>query len=212
MHIHGSFHEVRIADFGCAIQFQGENRETGLVRDTVGTPAFWPPESIRNSNSIEESKPSWPGVIDSISLDPIGDSELESLTSPISYSAYQADLWAVSVTLHSLLYCVHPFLPVTGNEESEGDVLELFRRICEEQPNGKTVHSAMPMAQNEGPSAGVEAQLVVLCQTMLNKVPEERLALDEIMALDWMRNALQERASIRASPGLFDDGRHPPFT
>ena len=35
---------LRISDFGCAVQFEGDNKERGIVTDTAGTMTFWAPE------------------------------------------------------------------------------------------------------------------------------------------------------------------------
>lgn len=89
-----------IGDFGSAVQFTEQNK-AGLVSDTVGTPAYWCPESLRS-----QSKELRPSASRSSSADCDGD-EVEP--SRLLYSAYSADLWAASVCLYCFLYGVLPF-------------------------------------------------------------------------------------------------------
>ena len=42
---------LRIADFGCSIQFDTATNPNGLVSNTAGTIAFWPPEAISSPDS-----------------------------------------------------------------------------------------------------------------------------------------------------------------
>jgi hypothetical protein len=39
---------LRISDFGCAIRFDNEANPSGIISETVGSAAFWGPESISN--------------------------------------------------------------------------------------------------------------------------------------------------------------------
>lgn len=87
-----------ISDFNCACQFAPGDR-MGLVSDTVGTPAFWCPESLR---SQADAPPTAPQRADGIDSD---NNEGPSLL----FSAFGADMWAAGVSLYCFLYGVLPF-------------------------------------------------------------------------------------------------------
>lgn len=44
---------LRISDFGCAVQFEGENKAKGIVTDTAGTMTFWAPECFNEGASSD---------------------------------------------------------------------------------------------------------------------------------------------------------------
>jgi len=74
---------LRISDFGCAVQLDLQSNPRGLVSNTVGTLAFWPPEAL---------------------LDPTADDDVMLGPDPKEYSAFDADAWAVGMVLHCFLY------------------------------------------------------------------------------------------------------------
>lgn len=84
-------HMLCVCDFNSAIQFDNSTNPCGYVYDTVGTPSFWCPESIKISEGA--------GHCDSISSN--------------MYSAYEADIWAAGVCMYCFLYNTLPFQEVT---------------------------------------------------------------------------------------------------
>jgi serine/threonine protein kinase len=88
-----------LADFNCATSFAPGDRE-GLVSDTVGTPAYWCPESIRPQSDAP------PSGTTGVAGDSDGDDEPPP---PLLFSAFAADLWAASVCLYCFIYGVLPF-------------------------------------------------------------------------------------------------------
>jgi len=102
---------LKIADFGCAESFDREANPRALVSHTAGTPAFWPPESIRLR------------VDQDLGLDLDGDGGDIDPTSTV-FSCYSADCWAAGAVLFCLAYLRLPFYSEEPNE--------LFRLIVEE--------------------------------------------------------------------------------
>ena len=79
-------HLLCISDFNCAIQLDVTD-SVGIMNDTVGTPAFWCPESLR----VER---------EGIFIDPSSYEESEAEPPIISYSAFNAGIivyWCVIV-------------------------------------------------------------------------------------------------------------------
>lgn len=82
-----------IADFGCAIQFNplhSMGNRLGLVKDSAGTPSFWPPESLSP-------------IIKTTSSPSSSSSSSTTCEAKLYYSAFSADTWAVGVTLYTML-------------------------------------------------------------------------------------------------------------
>lgn len=81
---------LRISDFGSAQSFDLTSNPRGLVSNTVGTVAFWPPESLVTTTLTEEE-------------------EFDNDDVLVEFSAFSADLWAAGCTLHCFLYNTLPF-------------------------------------------------------------------------------------------------------
>ena len=92
-------HMLCICDFNSAIQFNKSTNPMGYVYDTVGTPSFWCPESVKINSDSGNSNDSGSG------------SGIGSDTN--MYSAYHADIWAAGICVYCFLYNTLPFQEVT---------------------------------------------------------------------------------------------------
>jgi hypothetical protein len=91
---------LRISDFGSAQSFDLTTNPHALVSNTVGTIAFWPPESLISPTSAD------------LPSQDCGD--LDDEDEPIlEFSAFSSDLWAAGCSLHCFLYQQLPF-SITG--------------------------------------------------------------------------------------------------
>jgi serine/threonine protein kinase len=91
---------LRISDFGSAQSFDLTINPTAMVSNTVGTIAFWPPESLISPASSQHTEATADDEFGGL------DDDEDSL---VEFSAFSADLWAAGCTLHCFLYQCLPF-------------------------------------------------------------------------------------------------------
>jgi serine/threonine protein kinase len=113
---------LRISDFGCSKQFSLADNPQGLVSDTVGSPSFWAPESL---------KPAEFSLGNDLGLDlehsPLDKAATEddSRENRTQYSAFLLDIWALGITLYAMTYHQLPFY--------SDDFISLINLICSKE-------------------------------------------------------------------------------
>lgn len=99
---------LRISDFGCAKSFDLNTNPLGIVSNTVGTIAFWAPESLINPNETKQSNnDNDNNENNNNEFDEFGDEEDDM--NMVEFSAFSSDIWAAGCTLHCFLYGTLPF-------------------------------------------------------------------------------------------------------
>jgi len=139
----------------------------GLVNDTAGTPAFWPPEAL---DPYAYPAATTMGLDMDGNGDENGDNNNVMLSNgdAHSYAAYPADIWATGVTMFCFL---HGDVPFTGLEDTT-DVESIFDYILYNEP----IYAD-----------GLSGQAMNLLEATLRKDPMERpssLQLQE-MIISW---------------------------
>lgn len=122
-----------ICDFGCARKLSGMSRRTGMVSDTSGTLAYFPPEACLGEQ----------------------------------YDGFQADVWALGVTMYVFLYGQLPF------SCDEGDPTKLFERITKDVVILSPKHC-------DGVT-DIPAELLDLVNKMLDKDFMDRICIEDVL-------------------------------
>lgn len=154
-----------LGDFGCARIYPAETNPQALVGDTLGTPAFWAPESLQPGKFARSRDLG-------LSYD---DGEEGSESTSLPYSAYLLDIWAMGVTLYLLLTGKLPF--------EAKDNVTLFNLICTQE-----VYLSGPLVVglHPGEEEAAVAPAKVVLEGLLCKEPAERWSLQNVV--DYLGN------------------------
>ena len=126
-----------ISDFGSAKLITGENLISGIVTDTEGTLAFFPPEACEGG----------------------------------PYNGYQADVWALGVTLYAFIFLKLPF------DTTDGNASALFASITGDEvsiPDSIDIH------------------LKDLLRKLLTKDAAKRITIEDVMRHKWIEPFVDE--------------------